>query len=213
MTHDPIAAAPDASAARVLELMIHQRISHVPVVDESGRLLGLVTGHQVRRIELDGSLGNCPVRKIMLIEPVTTTADTTVGAAMRIMSERRVSSLLVVDSAGRLEGIITRQDLLNVVCRWLAFDQQGSTIELSLVDEKADLVAAFEVLKSHDADLLSAVASCVRDDGDEPALYLRIAQRNPRPIESALSRAGLIPLEPELEAERSDEADRVHQPG
>jgi signal-transduction protein with cAMP-binding, CBS, and nucleotidyltransferase domain len=144
----------------------------------------------------------------MLSDPVSITADATLGAALRVMHAQRVSSLPVVDAGGRVEGIITRQDLLSLMCRMLALDHEGSSVELALHEEKTDLVAAFEVLNSLKTEVLSAVASLVRDDGDEPALYLRIAQRNPRPVESALARAGLILLEPEMEAERLDSAEQ-----
>ena len=55
-----------------------------------------------------------------------------------------------------------------------------------------------------DAELSSAIAARVRDDGDEPALYLRIAGSNRPAVESELRQAGLIPLVPENEMVGTD---------
>ena len=53
---------------------------------------------------------------------------------------------------------------------------------MALPDPKTDLAAAFDALGRCDMELISAVASRVRDDGEEPALYLRIAGNNRRAV-------------------------------
>lgn len=62
---------------------------------------------------------------------------------------------------------------------------------------KESVVPAFAALHSLDGDVISAVVSSMKKDGDEPTLSLRIAGSKARLAERALRNAGLIVLEPE----------------
>lgn len=201
MTPHPITITSGTSVQRAAALFEEHRIRHLPVLDEAERLVGILTDRDLRsavgydvedRLELTAG-------EIMTAEPVTVSPDTPLEDALLILCERRFGALPVV-SQGRLVGILSQQDVLAALAKLLGLDQPGSRIEVALPERKADLAAAFDVLGRSDVDLISAIASRVRDDGDEPALYLRVATNNRRPVESELRRAGLILLVPEDQA-------------
>jgi acetoin utilization protein AcuB len=192
MTHEPVTVSPASPASAARHLMAGNHVEHLPVVDEQRKLVGLVTERQLLEAPKDATCGT-----LMLAHPATVHADSSVIAALRLTSERSVSALPVVRESGALEGIITRGDLLRATYRLLGLDRAGSCIELALIDRVDDPVTALATLRETGIEPLSVVVGCSRDDGEEPALYVRVPQRTGRAAERALSRAGLVLLVPE----------------
>ena len=200
MTREPVSASPDTPVTELLRLMHDRAIRHFPVVDQAGAVIGLVTDRELLSIAQDagGAVGRTAA-DVMCPDPMTITADVPLGTALMTICEQRLSALPVV-SEGRLVGIITRGDLLNVMCRLLGLDRPGACFDVALLECDADLSFAFSEIQETRIQLISAIAACMRDDGDEPVLYLRADRRDRKAVETALSRAGLILLVPENES-------------
>jgi CBS domain-containing protein len=91
-----------------------QHIRHVPVEDNDHRLVGLVTYRTLLRILLRGDNHEpTPVRDVMEKSLVTVEPDTPTLEVVRLMKNRKISSLPVVEN-GRLVGIITERDLIRI---------------------------------------------------------------------------------------------------
>jgi len=106
MTTEPITVEPDATLGEVATLMKQEDCGSIPVV-EAGRLVGIVTD---RDIVIRGvAAGTDPkterVSTIMSADPVTIGADDNVTEAEKIMADRQIRRLPVVED-GRLVGII-----------------------------------------------------------------------------------------------------------
>jgi len=85
------------------------------VVDGAGRLVGFVTdGDFVRRLTDDRGFLDRPVRDIMTRDPKTIRADQLASEAYRLLQEKRVDQLPVVDETCRPIGLIDVQDILDV---------------------------------------------------------------------------------------------------
>jgi IMP dehydrogenase len=106
MIVDPITVSPSDTVGRVLELTRRHNISGVPVV-EGRRPVGIVT-HRDLRFNSDPSL---PVASIMTRDLVTAPAETTQEEAKAILGKHRIEKLLLVNSRGELEGLITVKDI------------------------------------------------------------------------------------------------------
>ncbi|MCA9522890.1 MAG: CBS domain-containing protein, partial [Myxococcales bacterium] len=135
MTTDLFTVRPDDIVDLAASMMEWEHIRHVPVEDDDGRLVGLVSHRDLLRLVSRGTYGksNEPhlVREIMATEPVTVGPETKTMDAVRTMRKHDVSSLPVVQQ-GRLLGIVTEHDLLIVAYRLLeAFldDERRSTPE------------------------------------------------------------------------------------
>jgi CBS domain-containing protein len=126
MTPDPITVGLNTSLPEIHQIMVSEEIRRLPVVDENGRLIGIVTLGDVRGAqpspatslsiwEMNYLLSSLDVEKIMTPDPITVTPDQTVGEAARIMLENRISGLPVVEPDGRLVGIITESDIFSMV--------------------------------------------------------------------------------------------------
>jgi IMP dehydrogenase len=108
MVVNPISMTPDQTLAEALELMKSNRISGVPIVDQSGKLCGILTNRDVRFAENPRQ----PVSELMTRENLATVGlGTSEEVARRILHERRIEKLLVVDERDHLVGLITVKDI------------------------------------------------------------------------------------------------------
>jgi IMP dehydrogenase len=108
MIGDPVTLPPTASLAEALEVMRHFRISGVPITDEGGKLVGILTNRDLR-FESDHArpIGDVMTREGLVTAPVGTTLD----EATVILQRHRVEKLPIVDAEGRLVGLITVKDI------------------------------------------------------------------------------------------------------
>ncbi|HXF98961.1 MAG TPA: IMP dehydrogenase [Gaiellaceae bacterium] len=108
MIVDPITLRPEDTVAEALALMERYRISGVPITDEEGVLVGILTNRDLR-FETDTSQ---PVSALMTSRGlVTAPVGTTLEEAEEILHRHKVEKLPVVDEAGRLRGLITVKDI------------------------------------------------------------------------------------------------------
>lgn len=120
MATDVFTVRPDDIIDFAASLMEWRYVRHVPVEDDSGRLLGLVSHRQLLRLIARGLRGDdqITVRDIMHADPVTVGPDTPTVEAIRLMRDKRLSCLPVVED-GSLVGLITEYDLIVVASRLL----------------------------------------------------------------------------------------------
>ena len=108
MILDPITISPHDTVADARDKMSHYSIGGIPVVDESDKLVGIVTNRDVR-FELEGGT---PIREMMTEENlVTVPVGTTLDEAVRILQEHKIEKLPVVDEENYLKGLITFKDI------------------------------------------------------------------------------------------------------
>lgn len=105
---DPIFIKPNATIKDAYDLMSEYRISGVPVVDDNGILIGILTNRDLR-FESDFTK---IVRNVMTKAPlITAPKGCTLDDAEKIFSTNKVEKLPIVDEHGKLEGLITIKDL------------------------------------------------------------------------------------------------------
>jgi IMP dehydrogenase len=105
---EPVTLPPGALVSDALELMERYHISGVPITDESGKLLGILTNRDLR-FEQDTSQA---VSALMTSEGlVTAPVGTTLPEAERLLHRHRIEKLPIVDSDGRIAGLITVKDI------------------------------------------------------------------------------------------------------
>jgi IMP dehydrogenase len=108
MIVEPVTLPADASVAEALELMERYRISGVPITDEAGVLVGILTNRDLR-FETDTAQ---PVSALMTSRNlVTAPVGTTLDEASEILHRNKIEKLPVVDGEGRLKGLITVKDI------------------------------------------------------------------------------------------------------
>ncbi len=112
MVVNPITIAPDATLGEAQALMGQHRISGIPVTDRSGKLVGILTNRDVRFAENPEQ----PVRELMTTQNLATVPiGTSQEDARRLLHQRRIEKLLVVDEDYRCIGLITVKDIEKAV--------------------------------------------------------------------------------------------------
>jgi len=108
MVVNPLTIEPDAPLADALKLMSAYNISGVPVVEKSGKLVGILTNRDVR-FATDES---APVSSLMTKDKLVTVQEgVSRDEAKRLLHQRRIEKLLVVDNEYRCVGLITVKDI------------------------------------------------------------------------------------------------------
>jgi acetoin utilization protein AcuB len=121
MTRQPAVTGLDTPLRDAVELMRSKLVRHLPVVDQAGHVLGIVTDRDLRHAAFVPALAEqvgwelhrakAPrVRDVMTWSAVTTHEDTPLVQAALLMFQRRIGSLPVV-ADGRLVGILTERDV------------------------------------------------------------------------------------------------------
>ncbi|NCU12422.1 MAG: IMP dehydrogenase [Sphingomonadaceae bacterium] len=112
MVVNPITISPDATLGEARALMQANRISGIPVVEAGGRLVGILTNRDVRFA--DNPLQ--PVRELMTHENLATVRPgVSQEEAQRLLHQRRIEKLLVVDENFHCTGLITVKDMEKAV--------------------------------------------------------------------------------------------------
>ena len=108
MILDPVTVRPGQRVGEVLALMSKYRISGIPVIDESHRLIGIISNRDLRFGADEESL----VSEVMTKEHlITAPVGTTLDQAEHILQKHRIEKLPVVDRGGVLRGLITSKDI------------------------------------------------------------------------------------------------------
>src|SRR5690606_37950167 len=104
----PISLSPQHRVKDALELMARYKISGVPVTDETGRLVGIVTNRDlVFETDYEQPIANVMTKDNLITAPV----GTTLVEAQRILHQHRIEKLPLVDEHFRLRGLITIKDI------------------------------------------------------------------------------------------------------
>ena len=112
MIVDPVTMTPDHPISDAVEVMERYRISGVPIVEESGRLVGILTNRDLRfETRLDLPISEAMTKDNLITVPV----GTTLNEAKAILQRHRVEKLLVVDDNYRLKGLITVKDIQKAI--------------------------------------------------------------------------------------------------
>src|SRR6185503_1844771 len=152
MIVEPVTLPPDAPVAEALALMARYRISGVPITDDAGRLVGILTNRDLR-FESDTSQ---PVSALMTAANlVTAPVGTTLDEAERILHRNKVEKLPVVDADGRLRGLITVKDISKrIEYPDATKDEQGRLRVGAAIGVGTDALERAEALAAAGADVL-----------------------------------------------------------
>lgn len=149
MATDLFTVRPDDLVDLAASVMTWRHIRHVPVEDNEGRLVGLVSHRALLKLLTCGATAQertVTVREIMTPAPLTVSSTTPTLVAMEIMRQNRVGCLPVLDD-GRLVGIVTSYDFLDASAR--LFKEQLTTKSTSLTDNTQLMTRTAGVAGNH----------------------------------------------------------------
>ena len=107
MIYDPVTILKDNTVGDALQLMQENKIGGIPVVDEKGLLIGIVTNRDLRfQSDMERK-----IEEVMTKDNIVTTHDTDLKLAAEVLLQNKIEKLPVVDNDGKLVGLITYRDI------------------------------------------------------------------------------------------------------
>ncbi|WP_432072750.1 CBS domain-containing protein [Streptomyces wuyuanensis] len=116
MTPDAVAVRPGTTFKEIARLLDEFGISAVPVVDVDGRPMGVVSEADLVRRQASGG-GAATAQGLMTSPAVVARPEWSVVKAARVMDKNRIKRLPVTDDAGRVIGVLSRSDLIQLFLR------------------------------------------------------------------------------------------------
>jgi len=165
MTPNPITIKPETSFQDALKLIRDKGIRRLPVVNEEGKLVGIVTEKDLLYAspskattldiwELSYLLSKLQVKDIMTKDVVTVSEDIPIEEAAKIMADRKVGGLPVMRDGG-LVGIITETDIFKILLRLLGAGRDGRRFVFELPDKKGVLAQLTQLIARYGGNIIA----------------------------------------------------------
>jgi acetoin utilization protein AcuB len=180
MTPNPICGHPEMAVTEAQALMREKNIRHLPIVDEEKKLVGLITQRSLlralpsdvssfSRFEVSYILGKIKVRDIMVEDVMTIEEDTPIEEAARVMTDRRIGCLPVIQD-GDLVGIITDNDLFTIMVDLLGARRPGIRVAVLQPDRPGE-IARLSAAIAREGGNLTVMVGCPASD---PAIWTSV---------------------------------------
>ena len=152
MSADALSVGPESDLADVVDLILENRIGAVPVVDQLGHVVGIVSYVDALQALAKGAHDGARAEDIMTKDPRTIDVNATAGDAIEALQSIDVRHLPVVDRQGELVGMVSDRDLGS----WARQFSEGE-----------DALRSIETLSTVGvADIMSSDPACVETDAD-----------------------------------------------
>lgn len=192
-----VTAAPRTTLSEAVRLMTDRRVRHLPVMD-AGRLVGIVSDRDVKRVmaspatslaanELNYLLDKLTVEQFMTRAVITVTPGLPIEEAARIMLKERISALPVTEG-GRVVGIVTETDVLELFVRALGAGEPSSRLDVILDDRRSGVAEVIRALEDAGV-VVSSVTTLFKDRRLKEAV-VRVATIDARPAARAVRKRG-----------------------
>lgn len=150
---NPYTLSTNATLADAVSLMKEKQVGGIPVIDEKGLLVGIITNRDITFLESHDLYIN--ITTVMKKELITAIHGTTQEEAMMILKKNQIEKLPIIDSNGMLKGLMTYKDLLSRGENPNASkDAQGKLLVGAAVGIQQDTLERVRVLVDHAVDVL-----------------------------------------------------------
>jgi predicted transcriptional regulator len=145
-----------------LGLLMEHHVRHLPVVDEQGRLAGIISEDRL----MDAEGPDSPVDSLLIGRPVSIPPEAHIFDAARTLVEHDLSTIPVADTDGQYLGVLRRHDVFDQFARMLSTRQSGAILALEVDSRDYALAKLIHVIEQNEAKVL-AVASELPDNSTE----------------------------------------------
>ena len=199
MTPDPITVDESVSIMEAADLMKKRRVRRFPVV-RGKEFVGIVTDRDLRSAapsqvitfdayerqlmpELYDLLAKIRVKDIMCRKVITVGPEQTIVMAAHLMLRHRISGLPVMDSGGKLVGIITEGDIFKALVDFSGARLGRTLLVFRLEDRPGSIKGVADVIRAHDGRLASILTSYTPADPEFRRVYIRIRDLPPEKLQ------------------------------
>jgi acetoin utilization protein AcuB len=199
MTPRPITIRKSDSVDEGLRLMREKQIRRLPVIDKSGKLVGIVSRQDLLRVspspatslsiyEIPYLLSKIKIEDVMTEDVVTVTVDTPLEDAARIMADSRIGGLPVTKD-GKLVGIITETDMFKLFLELFGARECGVRISM-LVPEGKGMLAKITGRIAEIGGNILALGTMMGEDPTNREIAVRVADVSLEELTTAMEELG-----------------------
>ena len=184
MTRNVITLGLKTTVVDAAEIMRTKKVRQFPVIDEKGRLAGIVSDRDIRDAMpskylpgdsvTGGTLASLRAADIMTAEPTTVSPTTPMDIAANILQRHKFGGLPVADAAGRIVGIITVADVLRFLCTASGLQRGGLQVALRLEARPGPLADLLAYLRDEGVRIGSVFTSHDHSDPGFRNAYVRL---------------------------------------
>jgi acetoin utilization protein AcuB len=185
MTRDVITVDPETSMMRAAKVMKEKGIRRLPVVDEKGKVLGMLSDRDVKEAspskattldvhELYYLLSEIKVKNIMTPNPITIRESDTVVKCAAMMHDKKISGIPVLNDQDELVGIMTQNEVYRVLLSITGIYHGGIQMGLKLSDQRGTLKEVLDCLRGHKARVISVLTSYDKVEEGQRQVFIRI---------------------------------------
>jgi acetoin utilization protein AcuB len=199
MTRTPVTIGEDANIDDALHLMREKKVRRLPVVDRSGKMVGIVSDKDLLHAapspatslsvyEMHYLLSKLTVKRVMSTPVITVNPSTPLEEAARIMADNKIGGLPVVEG-DKLVGIITETDIFKILLELLGARVPGSRITLVAPEAKGVLAKITACIAERGGNIISLVT--FEEKAGERTVMVKTSEIEPEAVRQALSDLGL----------------------
>ncbi len=171
MATDLITIGPDLTIGEAKKIMSENSIRHLPVIDDEGLLIGIVTDRDMRdampstlkkKADYEKTLAtikNYKIQDIMTRDLLTIYPYYTIQDTLLVIQKKKVGALPVVDEEGRLKGILSTRDLLTAFVNVMGIDEPGSLLCILVEDKRGQMKKVIDIITEENISLGSVLTA------------------------------------------------------
>src|SRR4030066_731392 len=162
------------------KILREKNIRHLPVVDGK-KLIGLVSNMDIRKAEASPAtsleihelhylLDKLTVGEIMTRNVITLSPDISVEEAATLLHDNKIGCLPVIED-GNLVGIITENDVMEILIDVMGMKEKGTRLEILAEDKPGALADTTKIIKEHNVNITSVVTDTADEPGKRVIVY------------------------------------------
>jgi acetoin utilization protein AcuB len=197
MTKHPLTIGAEESVSATHRYMQEQNVRHLPVIDKSGKMVGLVAEEDLLKAEpsmattlsiweIHSLLDRLKVKDVMVKDIITTTEDTPIEEAAHLMLDHKIGCLPVLRD-DKLVGIITESDMFRTFMELFSARQKGLRVTVEVPERAGELAKVAQAI----ADQGGYIAACgtfMSEDPTKWGLVLKVRNVDRETLVDALSK-------------------------
>ena len=191
---------PTDSISTAIHLMKEKRIRRIPIVNEGGKLVGIVSDRDLKDVspsrattldiwELHAVLDKLKIGDIMTKKPVTVPPETSIERAAQVMLEKRVEGLPVVDAKGALVGILTEGDVFRALVDITGAGKRRTRVNLVIPDRAGSIREVADAVRGQGGTIFSILTSTSKVPAGKRELVMHVEGTPSETLRAELSKS------------------------
>ncbi|MBW2109238.1 MAG: CBS domain-containing protein [Deltaproteobacteria bacterium] len=191
MIEKPITVSDRTSVQEAIYLMEENGIRHLPVVNQSQKLVGWVTLGDMKQGLLPAVVTGLSLADLMIKDPITVHPDADIETAARLIFEKKIGGMPVVDGNDKVVGVITVTDILGAFIKIMGILSNGLIIDVDVGEREDGFENVSRIIRDNGGQIVSVgIAPDSPSANGRTIHHFRLKKCPEQPIVKALKEGG-----------------------